>query len=92
MVVLVAFSPPLALPSGVCGTLDFYLSGPCSRGCRAAWADAPSRGVFGYFPFIYGLAAAGVAACGSGTCGPLLGAVWFPRVVASGRRRRRDAP
>ena len=38
------FSPPLALPSGVCGTLAFYLSGPCSRGCRAAWADAPSRG------------------------------------------------
>ena len=26
MVVLVAFSPPLALPSGVCGTLDFSLS------------------------------------------------------------------
>lgn len=26
MVVLVAFSPPLALPSGVCGTLIFSLS------------------------------------------------------------------
>ena len=44
---LVAFSPPLALPNSVCGTLDFYLSGPCSRGCRAAWADAPSRGCSG---------------------------------------------
>ena len=29
------------------GTLIFYLSGPCSRGCRAAWADAPSRGCSG---------------------------------------------
>lgn len=47
MVVLVAFSPPLALPSGVCGTLIFSLSGPCSRGCLAAWADAPSRGCSG---------------------------------------------
>ena len=32
MVVLVAFSPPLALPSGVCGTLIFSLSRPCSGG------------------------------------------------------------
>lgn len=37
-------------------------------------------GVFGYFPFIYGLAAAGVAACGSGTCS-LCGA-WLSGVVA----------
>ena len=37
----------MALPNSVCGTLAFYLSGPCSRGCRAAWADAPSRGCSG---------------------------------------------
>lgn len=30
-------------------------------------------GVSGYFPFIYGLAAAGVAACGSGTRDSLFG-------------------
>ena len=29
------------------GILIFHLSGPCSRGCRAAWADAPSRGCSG---------------------------------------------
>ena len=31
--------------------------------------------MFGYFPFIYGLAAAGVAARGSGTCSPCGGVV-----------------
>ena len=30
-------------------------------------------GVFGYLPFIYGLAAAGAVACGSGTRDPLFG-------------------
>ena len=29
------------------GILIFHLSGPCSRGCRAAWADAPSGGCSG---------------------------------------------
>ena len=29
------------------GIFIFHLSGPCSRGCRAAWADAPSRGCSG---------------------------------------------
>ena len=36
------------------------------------WA-CPVWGVFGYLPFIYGLAAAGAVACGSGTRDPLFG-------------------
>ena len=36
--------PAFALAGGALASL-FSLSGPCSRGCRAAWADAPSGGV-----------------------------------------------
>ena len=36
--------PAFALAGGAWASL-FFLSGPCSRGCRAAWADAPSGGV-----------------------------------------------
>ena len=36
--------PAFALAGGAWASL-FSLSGPCSRGCRAAWADAPSGGV-----------------------------------------------
>lgn len=40
----VGASPAFALAGGAWASL-FSLSGPCSRGCRAAWADAPSGGV-----------------------------------------------
>ena len=36
--------PAFALAGGAWASL-FSLSGPCSRGCRAAWADVPSGGV-----------------------------------------------
>ena len=71
MLLSVGASPAFALACGAWASL-FSLSGPCSRGCCAAWAGAPS-GVFGYLPFIYGLAAAGAVACGSGTRDPLFG-------------------
>lgn len=37
--------PPAFAPVGGAWASLFSLSGPCSRGCRAAWADAPSGGV-----------------------------------------------
>lgn len=40
----VGASPAFALAGGAWAYL-FSLSGPCSRGCRAAWADVPSGGV-----------------------------------------------
>lgn len=40
----VGASPAFALAGGAWASL-FSLSGPCSRGCRAAWADVPSGGV-----------------------------------------------
>lgn len=44
MLLPVGASPAFALVGGAWASL-FSLSGPCSRGCRAAWADAPSGGV-----------------------------------------------
>lgn len=44
MLLSVGASPAFALAGGAWASL-FSLSGPCSRGCRAAWADAPSGGV-----------------------------------------------
>ena len=79
------FPPPLPRWAGR-GLLSF----PCLDRVRVVVAPrgrALPLGVFGYFPFIYGLAAAGVAACGSGTRDSLFGVVWFPCVVVLGRRR-----
>ena len=70
MLLPVGVSLAFALAGGAWASL-FSLSGPCSCGCRAAWAGAPS-GVLGYLPFIYGLAAAGAVACVSGTRDPLV--------------------
>ena len=86
MLLSVGASPAFALAGGECGLLSF----PCLDRVRVVVAPrgrALPLGVFGYFPFIYGLAAAGVAACGSGTRDSPFGVVWFPCVVASGRRR-----
>ena len=62
--------PPLLWRAGR-GLLSF----PCLDRVRVVVAPRGRMfplGVFGYLPFIYGLAAAGVAACGSGTRDPLV--------------------
>lgn len=66
----VGASPPLLWRVGR-GLLSF----PCLDRVRVVVAPRGRMfplGVFGYLPFIYGLAAAGVAACGSGTRDPLV--------------------
>ena len=72
------------LPVSVCILHSFcrsriargLLSFPCLDRVRVVVAPRVRMlplGVFGYLPFIYGLAAAGFAACGSGTRDPLFG-------------------
>ena len=68
---LLGLPPPLLWRAGR-GLLSF----PCLDRVRVVVAPRGRMlplGVFGYLPFIYGLAAAGVAACGSGTRDPLFG-------------------
>lgn len=67
---LLGLPPPLLWRAGH-GLLSF----PCLDRVRVVVAPRGRMlplGVFGYLPFIYGLAAAGVAACGSGTRDPLV--------------------
>ena len=67
---LLGLLPPLLWRAGR-GLLSF----PCLDRVRVVVAPRGRMfplGVFGYLPFIYGLAAAGVAACGSGTRDPLV--------------------
>ena len=67
---LLGLPPPLlwlavrGLPSYICLGRVRVVVAPRGR--------MPPLGVFGYFPFIYGWAAAGVAACGSGMRDPLV--------------------
>ena len=71
MLLPVGASPPLLWRVGR-GLLSF----PCLDRVRVVVAPRGRMlplGVFGYLPFIYGLAAAGAVACGSGTRGPLFG-------------------
>lgn len=71
MLLPVGASPPLLWRAGR-GLLSF----PCLDRVRVVVAPRGRMlplGVFGYLPFIYGLAAAGAVACGSGTRDPLFG-------------------
>lgn len=67
---LLGLPPPLLWRAGR-GLLSF----PCLDRVRVVVAPRGRMfplGVFGYLPFIYGLAAAGAVACGSGTRDPLV--------------------
>lgn len=78
--------PAFALAGGAWASL-LYLSRPCSRGCRAAWADAPSGGVR-VFPVYLRLGRCRCCCVRVGNArSPCLGMVWFPCVVVLGRRR-----
>lgn len=67
---LLGLPPPLLWRAG-----RWLLSFPCLDRVRVVVAPRGRMfplGVFGYLPFIYGLAAAGAVACGSGTRDPLV--------------------